>query len=370
MVTKIVRTALNRKRNGEPVNRATVSAGLPEFTNQIWTLGDDIVAPSLAYYYEQVVESWRMRQALIAAHAAIEEAKTTDPATAFTNLLARIDPLRNSSAESFEWLPETFGQVLDNLDKSPDIVPSPFVKLNEVIDGFRRGAVYIVAARPGVGKTMLGMEFAHGAARADGVLFFSMEMSKQELAKRIISSVSSVQASAIFKGNLDQTSWDRVAKSRNKIAPGLMVDDRPAATVDRIRAVFYKASTERPIKLIVIDYLGLMEDVQKGRGRYEKVTNISNDIKRLARELNVPIIALHQLNRAVESRSEPRPTLSDLRDSGAIEQDADVVMLLHRDTDQNGRFLNELKVMVAKNRHGMQDLRTLQIHPDYMRIVD
>jgi replicative DNA helicase len=368
---KIARKVLELKRQGTPVSRLTVAAELPEFQDYIWQVGDDIGhGPSLPYYYKQLVIKYKLTLTKEASKAFEEESKQLSPEEALDKFHARLDPLRRRSAEQLEWLAQTFDEVLDNLDKPPTLMPTSFAKINEVIDGFRPGAVYVVAARPGVGKTMLGMEFAHYAAHNHGVLFFSMEMSKQELAKRIISSVSNVTATEIFKGNIEQESWKRIANSRSKIAEGLMIDDRPGTSVDRIRAVFHKAVAERPIDMIVIDYLGLMEDVQASKSRYEKVTNISNDVKRLARELNVPIIALHQLNRAVENRSEPRPTLSDLRDSGAIEQDADVVMLLHRDQDADGSFMSELKVAIAKNRHGTQGLKTLQIHPSYMRIVD
>jgi replicative DNA helicase len=366
---KIAQTVLDLRRQGHVINRATVSTALPEFTNAVWTVGDDVVAPTLNYYYEQIVEIWRMRESLVAARGAIEEAQTLPPAEVYANLQHRVDRLRTAAAENFEWLPETFDGVLTSFDSRPEITPTPFAELNRLIDGFRPGAMYVVAARPGVGKTMLGVEFAHHAAKTSGVLFLSMEMSKQELAKRIISSVSSVEASKIFRGDLDEQSRQRLASSRGKIAEGLMIDDRPGATIDRIRSVFHKASATRPVKLIVIDYLGLMEDSQKARSRYEKITNISNDIKRLARELSVPIVALHQLNRAVENRADPKPTLSDLRDSGAIEQDADVVMLLHRETDANGVFMNEMKIGVQKNRHGTQGVLELQIHPAYLRIV-
>ena len=368
---KIARRVLQLKREGAPISRLTVAAELPEFHDYIWNVGDDIGSgPSLPYYYKQLVINYKLKLTQEASVAFQEESKQLSPEEALEKFHARLDPLRRRSAESLEWLGQTFDSVLDNLDKPPTLMPTGFSKINDVIDGFRPGAVYVVAARPGVGKTMLGMEFAHHAARDRGVLFFSMEMSKSELAKRIISSISSVTASEIFRGNIEPESWKRIANSRNKIGEGLMIDDRPGTSVDRIRAVFHKAVADRGIDMIVIDYLGLMEDVQASKSRYEKITNISNDVKRLARELNVPIIALHQLNRAVEHRAEPRPTLSDLRDSGAIEQDADVVMLLHRDQDADGSFMSELKVAIAKNRHGTQGLKTLQIHPDYMRIVD
>ena len=368
---QIARRLLELKHEGAPISRVTVGVELPEYFDYIQLVADDMrFDRSLPYYYKQLVSKYRLTLTKEAGKALEEDEKHLSPDEAWKRHEARLDPLRRQSAEQLEWLGQTFDEVLDNLDKPPTLMPTSFAKINEVIDGFRPGAVYVVAARPGVGKTMLGMEFAHYAAHNHGVLFFSMEMSKQELAKRIISSVSNVTATEIFRGNIEQESWKRIANSRSNIAEGLMIDDRPGTSVDRIRAVFHKALAERPIDMIVIDYLGLMEDVQASKSRYEKITNISNDVKRLARELNVPIIALHQLNRAVEHRAEPRPTLSDLRDSGAIEQDADVVMLLHRDQDADGSFMSELKVAIAKNRHGTQGLKTLQIHPSYMRIVD
>jgi replicative DNA helicase len=221
---------------------------------------------------------------------------------------------------------------------------------------------------------MFAMQLAYEMAANQGILFFSLEMSRSELLKRIICSVASLTTEEVLNGTIKPELMPAVEKLRDKFNHQLVINDKPGVTVDRIRAVFHRENQANQIKAIFVDYLGLMEDITKSSSRYEKVTNISNDIKRLARELNVPIVALHQLNREVEHRSNGMPTLADLRDSGAIEQDADVVMLLHRKMEtemgekRRVQFQNELDVIIAKNRHGRMGRVGFQVQPAYVRI--
>jgi len=260
--------------------------------------------------------------------------------------------------------------VLDELSKPSKVLKSPYKKLNQVISGYRAGGMYVIAARPGVGKTMFALQNAFDLAENGGVMFFSLEMGRNELVKRLMASEASVFAESIAGGQLGERDFKAIATKRNSFQRKLLIEDKPGLNVNKIRAAYRKANRDTQINAIVIDYLGLMSDIKRSGSRYEKVTNISNDLKQLARELEVPIIALHQLNREVESRTDPRPNLSDLRDSGAIEQDADVVMLMHREHDTMGAMKNELFMYVAKNRHGKQGLLKFNVEDKFVRVTE
>jgi len=260
--------------------------------------------------------------------------------------------------------------VLEELSKPSKVLQSPYKKLNQVIGGYRSGGMYVIAARPGVGKTMFALQNAFDLAENGGVMFFSLEMGRGELVKRLMASQASVFAESIAGANLGERDFKAIASKRTNFQRKLVIEDKPGLNVNKIRAAYRRANRETQINAIVIDYLGLMSDIKRSSSRYEKVTNISNDLKQLPRELEVPIIALHQLNREVESRSDPRPNLSDLRDSGAIEQDADVVMLMHREHDIQGKMKNELFMYVAKNRHGKQGLLKFRVEDEFVRVTE
>lgn len=244
-------------------------------------------------------------------------------------------------------------------------IPSGFLDLDKHTTGFTPGQFIIVAARPGVGKSTLAVDFARAAAiKADfSVMFFSLEMSKKELMDRIISAESHVPLNAIRGGTLNEDQWDKVAGAIDTIgSKNLILDESPHSTVDQIRvSASRQAATPAGLDLIIVDYLQLMNGNSKSDSRQQEVSEMSRSLKIMAKELGVPIIALSQLNRGPEQRTDKRPKISDLRESGSLEQDADIVLLIHRpDDDPEGVGMSgQTQLLLEKNRNGPQAQITL-----------
>ncbi len=234
-----------------------------------------------------------------------------------------------------------------------------FVALDERMGGFNPTDLVVLAARPGMGKTALALNFAQNAAIKDGagVGIFSMEMSAQQLAGRLLCCRALVDNGRIKKGRLDPDDWERLLEASDELRElKIHIDDTPALSIGDVRARALRLSATVPgLKLILIDYLQLMRGDEKNAPREQQISSISRGLKALAKDLDVTVVALSQLNRAVETRADKMPKLSDLRESGAIEQDADMIMFIYRDEYYNKEASTEkglATVEVAKHRHG------------------
>ena len=367
---ELFQTMQDMRSQGTPIDVITLSKKFPNRVKEITDYMSSVpTASAVDFYADQLMEDATKRRVIELAKRLLNEANETEPDQLVALIKKTVDTMQVGSGE-IATLSDIFDEVLEELSAPSKMTKTPYKRLNNIIGGYRAGAVYIVAARPGVGKTMFALQNAYDLASQGGVMFFSMEMGKNELVKRLISAEARVFADKVSRGELDEYEWKQIAKNRNKFQRDLIIEDRPGISVNKLRSAYRKAAKDRTINAIVVDYLGLMHDSRGGRSRYEKVTNISNDLKQLARELNIPIIALHQLNREVESRTDPRPNLSDLRDSGAIEQDADVVMLLHRPTNSEGQFTNEMLMYIAKNRHGRQGGLKFTVDEQFVKVVE
>lgn len=259
-----------------------------------------------------------------------------------------------------EVMKSTF-ELIEELHANKDQVPgvsTGFVDLDEKTAGFRPGTLTIVAARPAMGKTALALNFLANAAMDKNVpaVFFSLEMTKEELGNRILCSRARLQGDRMRDGRFSQQEWNRLlgAMQLSMDAP-IYVDETPAISITKLKAKARRLKEERNIGLIIIDYLQLMRGSSSNpNSREQEIAEISRDLKSLAKELAIPIIALSQLNRGVESRPDKRPMLSDLRESGAIEQDADVIIFIYRDDyynkDSTDKGISEL--IIAKQRSG------------------
>lgn len=252
-----------------------------------------------------------------------------------------------------------FSEIADRRDQPAGItgVPTGFTGLDSMLLGLQPGTLNIVGARPAMGKSAFAMAVAVNAARSSNrpVLFFSLEMGKPELAQRILSSEANVESEMLRRGDLNDAAFTKVGHAIGRLDIPLIIDDSPATTVAQIRAKARRVvSREGSLGLIAVDYLQLMGGDARPENRQLEVSEISRKLKLLAREFKVPVMALSQLSRQLESRSDKRPMLSDLRESGALEQDADVVMFLFRpevhDPDPNNRGKAEL--ILAKHRAG------------------
>lgn len=260
---------------------------------------------------------------------------------------------------------ETIDSTIDRLEEPARFTPTPWDDLNHLIGGWRPGALYVIGARPGSGKTVLGLQAALDMSAHGSVLFSSMEMPRHELNERAISQMAKVSTRDLERRTVTDLGWERIAKARELLNRALYVDDRSLMTPTVIRSAARTVSRRGQLKAIVIDYLQLMSSPEKGAKRHEVVAEFSRQLKILAKEMDVPVIALSQLNRASEGREGKLPSMADLRESGALEQDADVVMLLHKDADRP----DELKIAVAKNRHGISGAITLDFEGAYARIT-
>jgi len=255
-------------------------------------------------------------------------------------------------------------------------IETGIMELDTITGGFRRGEVAVIAARPSVGKTALALNImAHAALAGNKCLFFSMEMSKAACAERMICALGGVNAGALRRGYLTTEALTNMATAAGRImAAPIWIDDSSTLTPLDMKAKCRVQAHKFGVDLIIVDYLQLMEDTRKSENRTQEMTRISRCIKALARELNVPVLALSQLNRNAEAREGQEPRLSDLRESGAIEQDADVVILLHRQRlpkeDTSGDIMSaETKGIVAKNRNGKTGIADLYFKADFLRFT-
>lgn len=268
----------------------------------------------------------------------------------------------------------TFDEIRDAAAGGEVGLGSAFCELNDILNGFRRGEMIVLAARPSVGKTALAMNLASFIATHDhhGVAFFSLEMRKTEIAKRMLCAHAGIDMHQVGKGVLDDKQMGSLIKSADELAnASFYIDDTPGQTIFDIRAKSRRLKAQHDIRLVVIDYMQLMQQPRRAENRQVEVAEISRGIKALARELEVPVMALSQLNRDVE-HSDRLPRLSDIRESGAIEQDADVVLLLHRmviESAEGNESTAEATVIVAKNRNGRTGKFKLQFQGEYVRFV-
>ncbi|GAB3990868.1 replicative DNA helicase [Nocardioides marmoraquaticus] len=248
-------------------------------------------------------------------------------------------------------------EAISNHDGSTNGVPTGFADLDELINGFQPGQMVIVAARPAIGKSTLGLDFCRAASIHNNMtsVIFSLEMSKSEITMRLLSAEAGVALNALRKGPMTEDDWAKLVPKMGQVSGAPMfIDDSPNMTMMEIRAKARRLKQRHDLKLIVIDYLQLMTSGKKVESRQVEVSEFSRQIKLLAKELGVPVIALSQLNRGPEQRSDKRPMMSDLRESGSIEQDADIVMLLHREDayERESPRVGEADIIVAKHRNG------------------
>ena len=244
-------------------------------------------------------------------------------------------------------------------NKSPITgVPSGFIDLDYKTSGFQPSDMILIAARPSMGKTAFVLNIAqHVAFKKNlSVAIFSLEMSKEQLVNRLFAQESRVNSQNLRTGNLSDDDWDKLIESVGVIGNSkLMIDDTPGISISELRSKCRKFKLEQGLDLVIIDYLQLMTGSKKNQdNRQQEVAEISRSLKALAREMNCPVIALSQLSRAVESRTDKRPMLSDLRESGSIEQDADLVMFIYRDEYYNKDTTDKgiTEIIIAKQRNG------------------
>jgi replicative DNA helicase len=251
-----------------------------------------------------------------------------------------------------------------------------FTDLDRLLGGLQPSDLIIIAARPGVGKTSLAITMAKNAALKYHavVAMFTLEMSGEQLVQRMISSQTGIDSQRLRLGRIEDREWEQFTRVSSELSETtIFIDDTPSPSPMEIRTKARRLAAEFDLDLIIIDYLQLMQSGERrNENRVQEISYISRSLKALARELNVPVIALSQLSRAVESRQDRRPVLSDLRESGSIEQDADIVMFIYRDDlyNENSARDNIADIIVAKHRNGPTDTISLQFEPSLTRFGD
>jgi replicative DNA helicase len=274
-------------------------------------------------------------------------------------------------------------ETLQGRDTALTGVPSGFGDLDELTSGFQPSELIIVAARPSMGKTAFCLNLAtHAAIEGFGVAVFSLEMSKDSLVQRMLCAEARVDSQAVRRGTLRDTDFTRLARAAGILQNSpVWIDDTPALTLLEMRSKARRLRAENDVRLVIVDYLQLMRSPEYSDNRVQEISDISRSLKGLARELEVPVIALSQLSRASEQRGGERlPMLSDLRDSGAIEQDADLVLFIHRPemykdlrdkAEQAGESLDgRADVILAKHRNGPTGMIDLYFHKNFTRFDD
>ena len=287
--------------------------------------------------------------------------------------------IQNRGARDYVPIKEVVLNVLEKIEQTSKIygnvtgIPSGFIDLDKMTSGFQPSDFILIAARPSMGKTAFVLNIAQYVAFHENLstAIFSLEMSKEQLVNRLFALESRVDAQKLRSGNLNDTEWEQLIEGAGVIGKSkLIIDDTPGISISELRSKCRKYALEQDLKLIVIDYLQLMSgNSKRNDSRQQEISDISRSLKGLARELNVPIIALSQLSRAVEQRTDHRPMLSDLRESGAIEQDADMVMFIYRDDyyNKDSDVKNIAEINIAKQRNGPIGTVNLVWLPQYTK---
>ena len=285
------------------------------------------------------------------------------------------------SAEDYAVLADILQPTLDEMDEITANgglamgVPTGFIDLDSVTNGLHGGQMIIVAARPGVGKSTLALDFARSCSIKHGMtsVIFSLEMSKSEIVMRLLSAETEINLADMRSGRMDEEAWQILANRVGEISEApLFIDDSPNMTMMDIRSKARRLKQKHDLKLVVLDYMQLMSSGKKVESRQQEVSEFSRQLKLLAKELDVPVVAISQLNRGPESRTDKRPQLADLRESGSLEQDADMVMLLYRpdSQDKDNERAGEADIILAKHRGGPIDTITVAHQLRCSRFVD
>jgi replicative DNA helicase len=254
-------------------------------------------------------------------------------------------------------------------------VPTGFADFDQLTNGLHPGQMIVVAARPAVGKSTLGLDIARSAAIKNqlATCIFSLEMGRNEITMRLLSAEARVPLHHMRSGTMTDDDWNRLARRMGEVSSApLFIDDSPNMSMMEIRAKCRRLKQRNDLRLVVIDYLQLMSSGKRVESRQQEVSEFSRALKLLAKELEVPVIAISQLNRASEQRTDKKPQMSDLRESGSIEQDADMVVLLHREElyERESPRAGEADFIVAKHRNGPTATITVAFQGHYSRFVD
>jgi replicative DNA helicase len=378
---------------GEPVDPVTVSAELTKRGEiariggapYLHTLISSVPTAANAGYYARIVRERAILRRLVEAGTKIVqlgysvEGEVDDVVDQAQAEVYAVTERRTS--EDYVLLSEVLEETLDEIEaigaRNGEMVgvPTGFVDLDALTNGLHPGQMIVLAARPAVGKSTLGLDIARSASIKHGMtsVIFSLEMSRNEITMRMLAAEARVALHNMRSGTMNEDEWNRLAKRMSEISQApLFIDDSPNMSMMEIRAKCRRLKQRHDLRLVIIDYLQLMTSGRKVESRQQEVSEFSRQLKLLAKELGVPVIAISQLNRSPEQRSDKKPMLSDLRESGSIEQDADMVILLHREDfyEKDHPRQGEADLIVAKHRNGQTKTVTVAFQGHYARFAD
>lgn len=374
----IHRTAQQMKLEGKPVDQLTVMDAVMKSGERV----DPLIlikameatpsASNAQLYASMVTDAATMRRLHASAARVHQMIETGGDADEIMEAARKeIDSAASSTkSEPVEFIADTMEATIDFLESPIAFTPTPWPSLNRVMDGLKPGALYVIGARPSVGKSVVGLQLARGLADHGSVAFVSLEMSRHDVNVRLMAADLEIDMRALMRHNLTDSDWKKIGDWMQKRGDiPLAVNDNTGASITDIKRFVRNVHRRKPLAGVVVDYLQLMAQ-QPGdkRPRHEFVADLSRQLKIMAMELDVPVIALSQLNRGSTSREDQRPKISDLRESGAVEQDADVVILLHREIDSEKKY--EIDMLVGKNRNGPTGATSMEFIGHHARIRD
>ncbi|MBB5174759.1 replicative DNA helicase [Texcoconibacillus texcoconensis] len=391
---RLFQVMLTLGEKGEPVDLVTVTSELQDNkwleevggVSYLSDLANAVPTAANIDYYSQIVEEKSLLRRLIrvatniAAEGYAAEEEVENILNDAERTVLEIAQKKNTSAFTSikDVLIEAYDQIELLQTQTEDVtgIATGFTELDNITAGFQRSDLIIVAARPSVGKTAFALNISQNVATRSGenVAIFSLEMGASQLVMRMLCAEGNIDAQRLRTGQLEEEDWEKLTMAMGSLSnAGIYIDDTPGVKVNDIRAKCRRLKQEKGLGMIMIDYLQLIQgDGRNGENRQQEVSEISRELKGIARELDVPVIALSQLSRGVESRQDKRPMMSDLRESGSIEQDADIVSFLYRDDyyDQESEQKDIIEIIIAKQRNGPVGTVELAFVKEYNKFVN
>lgn len=375
-------TVLEKLKENEEFEEATGKVYLTQLAQIVPSLSN------VSVYANIVRDKYDVRTLMQAARHILDDASEgAEDSTLLLDMAEQriYDIRQGKNMKGLQPVREILLETFDRLDllNSPDRdkykgIPTGIGELDAMITGLNRSDLVVLAARPGVGKTSFGLNIARHASitAKKRVAFFSLEMGREQLVSRLLSGEAVVEGTRLRSGDLSENDWVKLVEAGDILSKAeIYIDDKPDITVQEIKAKLRRLGK---VDLVIIDYLQLMNSARRIDNRVNEVADITRNLKVMAKELDIPVIAMSQLRRPTERTKDHRPGLSELRDSGSIEQDADIVIFLHREaynaTSEGGEItedmdVNAAEIIVAKNRHGGTDSIAVHWQPEYMRFT-
>ena len=392
---RIFETMIRLTDKGEPIDLVTITTELEDLKllNEVGGVSylTDIAnsvptAANIEYYARIVEEKSTLRRIIFAATDIVT--KTYDEGDEVTDLLDHAEKTileisQNKASGRFQNIQDVLVDVYDNIEQLHNQqdevtgIATGFRDLDHITSGFQKNDLIIVAARPSVGKTAFALNIAQNVAvnSDENVAIFSLEMGADQLVMRMLCAEGNIDSQRLRTGKLQEEDWRKLTMAMGSLSnAGIYIDDTPGIKVNEIRSKCRRLKQESGLGMVLIDYLQLIQgnSASSRENRQQEVSEISRALKALARELEVPVIALSQLSRGVEQRQDKRPMMSDIRESGSIEQDADIVGFLYRDDyyDQESEKENIIEIIIAKQRNGPVGTVELAFVKEYNKFVD